>query len=346
MANGASHPPTDGGAHEARRMLRPAMVALMAMVRFVHWPILLLFVAYLCSGITQVRPGEVAIQLRFGKLVGENAALAVHQPGLLLALPRPIDEIVRVNVMKVHEVALFDLTTEPGAVLEPRDLPPFDPERDGYCLTGDNNIVLMKAVARYQIRDPVAHALNQVEPEALLRDAVYASLVRSAGEIGVEIVFTEQRFTMSRMARQRAQARLDEVESGLDLVSLELIEIIPPFQVYSAFQDFLEATIERTTKENEAYTYRAQEIPKARGAARRLVTRAGEFYADTTARAAASARVFEAVHREYLVSPDAVRERLYRTYLLRAIDGVGTLRMVPPPAGERYEGFRITIPAE
>ena len=43
------------------------------------------------SGIRVVKSGEVALVLRFGKLVGNTYEEQVHEPGLLLAFPYIID---------------------------------------------------------------------------------------------------------------------------------------------------------------------------------------------------------------------------------------------------------------
>ncbi len=57
-----------------------------------------------CRGSPIVKPDEVAVILRWGRLVGDTPALQEHGPGLLFAFPRPIDRVVRVPVKHVWEV--------------------------------------------------------------------------------------------------------------------------------------------------------------------------------------------------------------------------------------------------
>ncbi len=59
---------------------------------------------YVLSGITVVRSDEVAVILRWGRLVGDTPALQAHGPGLLFAFPRPVDQVMRVQVKHVWEV--------------------------------------------------------------------------------------------------------------------------------------------------------------------------------------------------------------------------------------------------
>jgi hypothetical protein len=47
--------------------------------------------------------------------------------------------------------------------------------------------------------------------------------------------------------------------------------------------------------------------------------------------------------KEYRSSPAVVRERLYRDTVERAVAAAGQVRWIPPPAGSRYSGLRITV---
>ena len=54
---------------------------------FLGWVTALMVAMILLSGITVVKPDEVALRLRFGKLTGAAAADQVHGPGLLSPSP-------------------------------------------------------------------------------------------------------------------------------------------------------------------------------------------------------------------------------------------------------------------
>ena len=335
-------PPIDPRAGEARRLLQPLLDVLNRAIRFAPWVVFLLFLGYLASGITTVKPGEVAFVLRFGKLVGENRALAIREPGLLLTFPRPIDEVIRVETQKIHSIALSELMPRDD-VLEP--MPTLDPEREGYCLTADKNIVHFESVVQYRVADPIAYALNQVEPETLLRDAVYAAFTRSAGEIGIDSVFKSDRFAFGRAVRERAEDRLVAVDSGLEIVSLEVVLFYPPPQVYDAFADYRDAFVERVQTIEEGNTYRASELPAAKGRAARILGDALQFADRRVETAKGQAKAFRALAAQYEAAPNVVRDRLYAEWVKRALPKIRRFRLVQPPALDRYEGFRITIPA-
>ncbi|MCK5798215.1 MAG: hypothetical protein KAI47_13570, partial [Deltaproteobacteria bacterium] len=56
-----------------------------ASFRFIRWAGLVVLVAVLGSGIRVVGADEVALVIRFGRLVGETRAEQIHGPGLLFA---------------------------------------------------------------------------------------------------------------------------------------------------------------------------------------------------------------------------------------------------------------------
>ena len=79
---------------------------------------------YLLSGITIVRSDEVAVILRWGRLVGDTPGLQQHASGLLFSFPRPIDYVVRVPVKHVREISVTTLASGEYAGDRPR---PCDP---------------------------------------------------------------------------------------------------------------------------------------------------------------------------------------------------------------------------
>ena len=141
----------------------PAILdAMRSSIRILAFGMLGLILLYLGSGITVIGPNEVGLVLRFGKLLSQP-----HPPGLLFALPPPIDEVVRVPVKSLQEVSL-DLWAAP------RDDNPqgsLSPVKQPYTLTGDVNIIQARFVVRYQISDPAEYLLAAKDREAL-RDAI------------------------------------------------------------------------------------------------------------------------------------------------------------------------------
>jgi membrane protease subunit HflK len=226
-----------------------------------HWWVATMALLYLLSGLTIVRPGEVAVILRWGRLVGDTPALQQHGPGLFFAFPRPMDQVVRVEVKRVRQVSVVTLANEDDPI-QPDALPSgyattLDPVTQGYALTGDQNVVHVRMVARYRVRDPGEWAFYGPKDEEVLRVEVTAAMVRSLGEMGVDRVLADGRKTLVTMATRRAQEGLDAAHSGLELSSLELNRLAPPGGLEGEFEAVQSAFISAETQRKQVQACRS-----------------------------------------------------------------------------------------
>lgn len=339
-----------GPPSEIRRLAAPVVRLIDGAWQRMHWWIATMAVLYLLSGITIVKPDEVAVILRWGRLVGSIPALQGHGPGLLFAFPRPVDEVVRVQVKRVSEVQVMTLMytggsgggdeeDEEDAAPDLNSLSPLE----GYAITGDHNIVHVSMMARYRVREPAEWAFYGAKSDDILRVEVTAAMVRSLGEMGVDRVLADGRKDLIARATRRAQAGLDASRSGLELTSLELISLTPPQALAPDFDAVQSAFIEAETKKKFAQAFAESAIPEAQGGADAAIQEARAQASADLARANGDAAAFLALDREYRANPVVVRERLYRDAVEQAISNAGHVRWVPPPVGGSYHGFRITI---
>ena len=67
----------------------------------------------------------------------------------------------------------------------------------------------------------------------------------------------------------RLQEILDNYQTGINVVGVQLQDVKAPEEVQDAFQDVLRARQERDTKENQALAYRNDIIPRSKGQAER-----------------------------------------------------------------------------
>ena len=331
---------TLGPPSEIGRLAAPLVSLLDGAWQRMHWWIAAMALLYALSGITIVKSDEVAVILRWGHLVGDAPALQQHGPGLLFSFPRPVDRVVRVQVKHVWEVPVTTLAATPG---EWSNAFLFDPVKQGYALTGDNNIVHVDMVARYRVRDPAEWAFYGPKAEDVLRAEVSAAMVRSLGEMGVDRVLADGRKSLIATATRRAQAGLDAAHSGLELSSLELKRLAPPAALANEFDAVQSAFIGAETKKKEAQAFAQSAIPKAQAETDTALQSARADVTSNLAKAKGDAEAFLMLDREYRASPVVVRERLYRDALEKAIGGAGKVRWVPPPVGGGYHGFRILL---
>ncbi len=138
---------------------------------------LLLALVWATGNVRTLTPGTQAVVLRFGRVV------RVQPAGLVLALPRPIEDVVTlpggerqialaVSAGTARRPGLSDPTTAADAI----------PEDAGAYLTADSGVVLLQAALTWRIRDPAAYFVQaaHVEP-ALRRLFLDAAIAEAAG---------------------------------------------------------------------------------------------------------------------------------------------------------------------
>jgi len=335
-----------------------------AAFKFLRWGAIVVLAAIALSGVTYVRSHEQAVVVRFGKLAGATAADQVHGPGILIAYPYLVDRIIRVPVRTVQEMQIADFAIgtaggqptaqeqtgaeageqgaeQPSEAEATPESTTIDPTKMGYCVTGDQNIVHADVVVKFQISDPINYALYVKDPEAVVRSTVCEALTQAIGAKGVDSVLAEGKKDLAVAVRDRAQKRLDETYTGVQLAALEFREIVPPAAVAPDFEDVINAYVEKQTKVQEAQTYREQEVPKAQADRDRAISEAQGFAADRLARARGEAATFRSVLAEYRANPKVVRERLYREKVEKIIGGVGKRLLVP----HKGSATRLILPA-
>lgn len=300
---------------------------------------LILVILFWCSGFTMVQPNEVALVTRLGKLVGSTPAEQVHQPGILWALPYPIDKVIRIPIKEEREVAIDRLQLSPTS----SDSSNLDPINDGYVLCGDQHILQTNVRVKYRISDPIAFHFEADNPERVLKEAAAATIVQSiAGWNAMDTLRLQRggaQESVERLpivVREKLQARLDLLELGIDISAVEFREIIPTPQLAEAFENVQSEQIHIETKKREAEGFAARTIPKAEADRYTLVNEATRFQTDITTKADEEVTLFDKVYAQYQANPEIVWSRLYLESIEQVMQSVGKLKFVAP-------GTRIVI---
>jgi membrane protease subunit HflK len=333
-----------GRTSEIQRLAAPVATVIDGAWQRMHWWIVAMAALYVASGITVIKSDEVAVVLRWGRLVGATPALQEHGPGLLFALPRPIDRVVRVQAKHISETTVDELNDAVSAEEDTGLYATLDPLMQGYALTADQNVVHAQVVARYRVRDVGEWAFYGPKSDDILRVEVSAAMVRSLGEMAVDRVLSDGRKDLIAIAMRRAQQGLDAAHAGLELTSLELTRLSPPAATAMDFEEVQSAYIGADTARKGAQAYREMVLPHAQTQADARVQQARADTAAELATANGDASAFTALDKEYRDNPMVVRERLYRDAVDRALS-VAKVKWVPPPVNGRYNGFRIEIPS-
>ncbi|MEM6330780.1 MAG: protease modulator HflK [Planctomycetota bacterium] len=283
--------------------------------RVVGWLAIGLFVLFWCSGITTIGPGEVGLVLRCGRLTGASPTDRVRQPGLLLALPYPIDEVIRVPVKQEREIAITGLRRDDVGV--GRGLP-------GYALSGNQSILEADITLKYRVSDPVAFTFANQDPERILRDTVIGAASEVIAQWRIDDALRLQREAtngaekLAAVVQQQAQSLIDGMQLGVQLTAVEFREVQPPVEVAAAFQAVQSERIAIETRKREAEGYAARVVPAAEAESNSLIQQATRRATDLRTRAEEEVALFDRVREEYVRNPELVWSRLH----LETIEGL------------------------
>jgi membrane protease subunit HflK len=300
------------------------LAALRSSIAILSWAMGVLIVVYLTSGITTIAPNEAGLVFRFGKLLPES-----HPPGLMFALPAPIDEVVKVPVKSVQEVSLGLWASGDGT----QAAGTLNPVSQPYTLTSDTNIICATFAVRYQVSDPADYLLGAADRDGL-RDAVlYKAACHVLATMNVEDALTVGKNYVAAEAAREAQEDMDRFHLGIRVLAFETREINPPAAVLAAFQAVVSAKVQAKTEIEEANAYAATTIPAAKADAYRAIQDADSYAHQTVARAEGESAAFTSLLHEYKANPALVRTRLQAEMLTAVMPKVRISTLMPAGRG-------------
>lgn len=260
---------------------------------------------------------EVGVVQRFGKYVRTT------QPGLNFKLPTGIEKVTKVKVRRIYKEE-FGFRS-PGADDRKRAFAGGESASVALMLTGDLNVALVPWIVQYRIKDPYNFLFKVDDVRRLLIDMSEAAMRLVVGDRSINEVISK-REEIAVEARTVLQAEMDNAESGIHIVTIEMKKTNVPDPVQPSFNE-----VNQATQEKEKLIYQAREdynkeIPAARGEAERTIRGAEGYALDRVNRAKGDAARFTALYKEYVKAKDVTKRRLY----------LETLKDLFPKLGDKY----------
>jgi membrane protease subunit HflK len=309
--------PDDAGSKALTDALRSSFL----IVKFIMAGLVVLFFA---SGFFTVGPQERAIVLRFGKPLGEGEA-ALRGPGAHWAWPYPIDKVEKVPFSQVQSadstVGWYAVTPEQeamGTVPEARET--LNPALDSYVLTGDANIIHVRAKLSYRITDPLRYILGFTNAAFAVTNALNNALCFAAAQFSVDDALTRNQLAF----RERIERRIDQLAAeqrlGIAVQQVTFSGVIPPRQLADKFRAALEASVRSERVMSEAKSYANEALGRAQGEAASRVGVAQSEASRMVEAVRSEADVFTKLLPEYRKNP----ELLMRTWQAEVVGRVFT----------------------
>lgn len=237
---------------------------------------------YFLLGVYTLDQQERGVVMRFGALEKQ-----LQSPGLRWNPPL-IDEVVPVNVTRVNNI-----------------------RHQGLMLTADENIVDVTMSVQYLIADPSKYVVAVRNPRQSLEHASESALRHVVGSSTMDSVLTEGRQQLADKVQTRVQRYMQNYNTGIQVVKVNIDDSQPPKQVAAAFDDVQAAQEDNQRLINEANAYLESIVPQARGRARKRTEQALAYRDQVVARAEGEADRFKQLLIEYQKAKDVTRNRLY-----------------------------------
>ena len=227
--------------------------------------IVVLILFFFGRGAFKVPPDQKVVVLRFGRAAEKR----VKDEGLHYAWPSPIDEVVRLSVksrpltVNTFWPTMTDYEREQAIEKAERGEDVTENvfgAKGAYMLTGDLNIVESRWSVVYNVRTDAASlvkyfrnvAIDERYPyddnrrytqeRALVKNALQAAVVREISALPVTKIYPPQRETdLPRRVLLQMRSLLDDLDCGLEVAQVNLLEIRPPEDVKVAFDAVLAA---------------------------------------------------------------------------------------------------------
>jgi membrane protease subunit HflK len=249
---------------------------------------------WIASGFYIVDASQRGVVLRFGSFVETT------QPGPRWHMPFPIESVEVVNISQVRTVEIGYRENVKNKIL-----------KESLMLTDDENIIDIQFAVQYFLKDPGEYLFNNRAPDENVRQAAETAIREIVGKNKMDFVLYEGREQVAAATTKLAQDILDRYKSGILLSKVTMQNAQPPEQVQAAFDDAVKAGQDRERQKNEGQAYANDVIPRAKGAAARLMQEAEGYRQRVIASAEGDASRFQQVLKEYEKAPAVTRERMY-----------------------------------
>ena len=249
---------------------------------------------WLGSGFYIVNAGERGVVLRFGKFIETTSRVRAGICHIRLKLSRwSILQQVR--------------TVEVGY----RDNVKNKMLKESLMLTDDENIIDIQFAVQYILKSPEDYLFNNRHPDEAVRQAAETAIREIVGKSKMDFVLYEGRAEMAARAAKLMQEILDRYKTGINISKVTMQNAQPPEQVQAAFDDAVKAGQDRERAKNEGQAYANDVVPRARGAASRLLQEADGYKQRVIANAQGDASRFKQILVEYSKAPKVTRDRMY-----------------------------------
>ncbi len=254
--------------------------------RVFKWGIIIIILAvYFSTCFFTLSSNQEGIIERFGKPINRGSPI---QPGLHVKAPWPVDRIIRVDSRTIRSLNIGNITDKNSfALLWTREHGSEEP-----FISGDNYYFYPYLTLHYSIKDIFKFRYSYDDVTSLIESQAYQISSQYFARKEFFELSTDMRSDMGDKVTSDLQAKLDELECGVEIHSVNFKDIHPPIFIASSFEGVIAAYQEKQQKISYAQGYQNKEIAESRGEAARMVEAANAYVKDKIGRAEGDAGRF------------------------------------------------------
>jgi len=224
-------------------------------------------------------------------------------------------------------------------------------------LTTDENIVDLDFQVVWNIKNAQNFLFSLQAPDATVRAISESAMREVIAQSELAPILNRDRGAIEVNVKENIQRMLDQQESGINVVRVNVNKVDPPSQevrvtdadgnvstvsVVDAFRDVQAAEQERDRVERQADAYSNRRLAEARGQSAQLLEAAEGYRARVVNDAIGEASRFSAVLKEYSAAPEVTRKRLYLETMERVLGDVD--KIILENTGDAGQGIVPYLP--
>ncbi len=221
--------------------------------------VLVIVLLYASTGMSSVKSGQTGFLMSFGRLVR-----TVDEPGLVMHAPLPF---ARVEIVQ-HDRLRAESIVGPSKALST------DPAETALrmsqaaateVLTADDNLLKCTYAAHYTVNDVEAFHFTTEDPGEMVRAFMEAALREVVLQRSADSLLIGSRTDVQDLMRAHMQKRLDELHSGVAIVSVEIDEVhaSSDANVHYAFRDVASSLEDKQRYVQQALEYQNRRMADA-----------------------------------------------------------------------------------
>lgn len=313
-----------------------------------------LLILWCFTGFYEVKHNEVGFFETFGR-----ASERVYEPGVYFRWPYPIGNMKTISCDIVHQVRIgAELEMKNGRAVQPQVITwtkkHYKKEKNYLVAVKrrnkDENITV-GAVSIIEASIPIDFTINKskvrqylygtIDPKKMVKNIGEQIVSRYFCSVNLLGVMSEGRQKTTEDLIKLVQAKCDEENLGVKIVSVNVQDVHPPVEkVAPAFQDVINAQENMETEKLKGLEYKITTLPAAESEALKIVTEAKSYSYNVKTVAQAEAGRFLKQLISFRIMPEMFK---LRTYLDFFEQDCGNIRKYIFSKSVPYEVYEINL---